>query len=91
MPYLYCTLRMSNTTTVAKGKNCNGSVAWLTQSCLPLPKYTHTHRCAICQVEFEEGEDALLLPCKHLFHADCIDIWLADNKCCPVCKQEIED
>jgi hypothetical protein len=38
------------------------------------------NRCAICQVEFEEGESALLLPCKHLYHKPCIDPWLAENK-----------
>ena len=37
-------------------------------------------RCAICQVEFEEGETVLLLPCKHLYHNPCIRPWLADNK-----------
>ena len=38
------------------------------------------NRCAICQVEFDEGETVLLLPCKHLYHKPCIDPWLADNK-----------
>ncbi|UPQ99368.1 RING-type domain-containing protein [Chloropicon primus] len=48
-------------------------------------------KCAICQVEFEEGEDVLLLPCKHLYHNPCIEPWLAGNKNCPVCKHELED
>jgi len=48
-------------------------------------------KCAICQVEFEEGETVLLLPCKHLYHNPCIRPWLADNKNCPVCKQELQD
>ena len=47
-------------------------------------------KCTICQVEFEEGEDVLLLPCKHVFHGECIAPWLAENKCCPVCKHELE-
>ena len=47
-------------------------------------------KCTICQVEFEEGEDVLLLPCKHVFHGECIAPWLEENKCCPVCKHELE-
>ena len=60
-------------------------------------KYSSTNgeiqdeKCAICQIEFEEEETILLLPCKHVYHESCINPWLADNKNCPICKHELEE
>lgn len=46
-------------------------------------------RCVICMINFEKEEEVRCLKCKHLFHVDCIDEWLAKEKKCPVCKQEV--
>lgn len=43
--------------------------------------------CTICYCNFEEGEEALELPCKHIYHPECIKTWLDKNDKCPVCKQ----
>jgi hypothetical protein len=52
---------------------------------------TQTEDCSICLCEFEEGDKLRVLPkCLHKFHVPCIDRWLADNKSCPICKQEID-
>ena len=32
--------------------------------------------CIICYCNFEEGENFMTLPCKHLFHPECIGTWL---------------
>lgn len=41
--------------------------------------------CAICKDEFAEGDECIVLPCKHLFHeADCALPWLKQNGTCPV-------
>lgn len=45
--------------------------------------------CAVCQEALKTGEQAKLLPCKHLFHPGCIDPWLNVKNTCPVCRQEI--
>ena len=42
--------------------------------------------CAVCMEDFVEGEAAKRLPCMHLFHARCIDPWLAIKPLCPLCK-----
>ncbi|KAJ4794680.1 hypothetical protein LUZ62_045926 [Rhynchospora pubera] len=43
--------------------------------------------CTVCLGELEEGEQVRVLPrCKHLFHVDCIDMWLRSNSTCPVCR-----
>lgn len=48
-------------------------------------------QCTICQLSYE-GEDAMrVLPCNHVEHRDCVDIWFRDNKACPVCKADVQD
>ena len=36
-----------------------------------LPKLT-THECSICKEDYKISEKLIELPCKHLFHEDCI-------------------
>ncbi|EPS65626.1 hypothetical protein M569_09152, partial [Genlisea aurea] len=47
--------------------------------------------CAICLVEFD-GSDflRLLTICSHVFHQECIDLWLETHKSCPVCRRNLE-
>jgi len=42
--------------------------------------------CVICLADFEDGERTRRLPCLHLFHAHCVDAWLASRQACPVCR-----
>ncbi|XP_057440099.1 E3 ubiquitin ligase BIG BROTHER-related-like [Lotus japonicus] len=48
-------------------------------------------RCVICQVEYEEGEEALVAldQCEHPYHGDCISKWLQIKKVCPICSNEV--
>ena len=45
--------------------------------------------CSICKTDFEETEKIIETPCKHVFHSECITIWLKNksNKC-PNCRKE---
>lgn len=46
--------------------------------------------CVVCLSEFEEGERLRQLPrCSHVFHIDCIDVWLQNNVKCPICRLDI--
>ena len=45
--------------------------------------------CSICLVEFEEGENVTVLPCRHFYHNECIDSWLKRNCACPLCKANV--
>ncbi|XP_047333087.1 RING-H2 finger protein ATL16-like [Impatiens glandulifera] len=46
--------------------------------------------CAVCLNEFHPGEKLRALPnCGHLFHVDCIDVWLQGNINCPLCRTSI--
>ncbi|KAE8769981.1 E3 ubiquitin-protein ligase ATL9-like [Hordeum vulgare] len=46
--------------------------------------------CAVCLEDVHGGEMVRQLPpCRHLFHVDCIDMWLHTHRTCPLCRCEL--
>ena len=45
--------------------------------------------CSICLADFQSGEEVKSLPCRHVFHGECIDHWLREKNACPVCRTEL--
>ncbi|XP_019095619.1 PREDICTED: E3 ubiquitin-protein ligase RNF181-like [Camelina sativa] len=46
-------------------------------------------QCSICLVDYEKGDKMITLPCKHIYHKDCLSRWLKENRVCCVCKREV--
>ena len=49
---------------------------------LPRVKFTDSEEhkeCQVCQEDYKVGEETLKLPCKHIYHPDCILNWLKLN------------
>ena len=42
--------------------------------------------CPICMVPIEETELAMVTPCRHAFHRDCLLTWMEQDMICPVCR-----
>jgi hypothetical protein len=50
---------------------------------------TEPECCLVCMSMMENEEMVRLLPnYNHVFHADCIDLWLGLRSMCPVCRTE---
>ena len=47
------------------------------------------HSCSVCKDEFELNQSLTGLPCKHVFHDDCIQPWLNERNSCPTCRHEL--
>ncbi|GJN06422.1 hypothetical protein PR202_ga24151 [Eleusine coracana subsp. coracana] len=63
-----------------------------------LPSFPYRRRrgvadaeCAVCLGDLDEGQTVRRIPeCGHVFHRECIDVWLATNASCPVCRGSAE-
>ncbi|XP_029615543.1 RING finger protein 150 [Salmo trutta] len=45
--------------------------------------------CAVCIEGYKPNDVVRILPCRHLFHKNCVDPWLLDHRTCPMCKMNI--
>ncbi|OKL57588.1 hypothetical protein UA08_07269 [Talaromyces atroroseus] len=46
--------------------------------------------CSICMDAVELGSEVTVLPCKHWFHGECIEMWLKQHNTCPHCRRGID-
>ncbi|XP_068660677.1 E3 ubiquitin-protein ligase AIP2-like [Aristolochia californica] len=65
-----------------------------------LPVITVTHEilvklgreteCAVCRENLVIDDKMQELPCKHLFHPNCLKPWLDEHNSCPICRHELQ-
>ena len=47
--------------------------------------------CPICLHDFSEGDTLTMsVICGHVFHKDCLDMWLPKSASCPYCRQDLK-
>lgn len=46
--------------------------------------------CMICLGEFTACDACRRLPCRHIFHASCVEEWLRRCTDCPICKDNVD-
>ena len=51
--------------------------------------YLSMDRCPICIEQFKNKEQIVQLPCKHIYHPNCIKKWFSESPLCPICKVDI--
>ena len=49
---------------------------------------TLNETCTICLLALGKNQEIRILPCKHQYHTECIDIWLNRRSHCPMCKTQ---
>ncbi|EXB39583.1 RING-H2 finger protein ATL70 [Morus notabilis] len=43
--------------------------------------------CSICLADYADSDELRLLPdCGHIFHINCVDLWLRQHPTCPICR-----
>lgn len=50
---------------------------------------SNSQQCPVCLKEFDAGTMAKLMPCRHIFHKECIIPWLQKTNSCPLCRYEL--
>lgn len=47
--------------------------------------------CCICLANMILKQKCVLLPCGHLFHYKCVQLWLQKNSVCPMCRFDLNE
>lgn len=58
--------------------------------CVSLTIGDKCNECLICREVFVEGDEALRLPCRHLYHKPCLLQWLERKASCPLCRADLQ-
>lgn len=48
------------------------------------------NECSICMDDYKHDDKITELVCNHIYHHDCIIMWLNRNNSCPICKRNMD-
>lgn len=70
---------------------CDESVLLeLVETCLEMSDLSDgNEQCVVCFEAQQAGDLAVILPCGHAFHKNCVFNWLKRHNTCPVCRMEM--
>ncbi|KAJ2162015.1 hypothetical protein GGF46_001007 [Coemansia sp. RSA 552] len=66
------------------------SIAKLPKRLVTSEEVAKKSECGICMEEYKASDEVIVLPCKHVYHLECIDHWLKMNGTCPICRTRID-
>ncbi|KAL9251284.1 putative E3 ubiquitin-protein ligase XERICO [Drosera capensis] len=50
------------------------------------------HDCRVCLTRFESESEVTSLPCRHVYHKECVEKWIGHwNITCPLCRTPMMD
>ena len=53
-------------------------------------KFIHDNpTCSICTYSILGDDDIIILSCQHIFHINCVTVWLIKNGTCPNCRDSV--
>lgn len=56
---------------------------------IPFSKELHDCICSLCLEEYDRREKITKLHCTHVYHLDCIKVWVMRSNCCPLCRKRV--
>jgi hypothetical protein len=98
---IYCCVCYSNGASADAGAGANVSIRMLSYRfplAFPTTFVPHDKECCICLDSNETSSSSsssssplpwVELPCKHLFHRECVSRWLVTHDTCPVCRLNV--
>ena len=45
--------------------------------------------CSLCLEDYSSDEAITRLHCKHVYHLNCIKVWVMRSNCCPLCRKRV--
>jgi hypothetical protein len=76
-------------------QNWLGGAFFLSRSMRPVPfdyrmeALPDGEQCPVCLYPIGSGDDAMVTPCHHGFHARCLTRWMQEQLVCPVCRHAL--
>jgi hypothetical protein len=92
---LWVTVYVGIQLTIILLQNWLGGAFFLARSMRPIPfdyraeALPDEYQCPVCLFPIHTGDDTMVTPCHHGFHAGCLTRWMQEQLVCPVCRREL--